>query len=377
MRILNTIPNLDIKSGGPSTCTYYLLKGLNRFEDVQADILTLKSKDTKWNDSFIKYVSDDSISSFVYSRNLKRYLFECGKYDLYHANSLWTYPSHITNIIAQKVNSPFILSPHGMLYPQALSVSKWKKYIAYSLYQRKDIENATVLHATCSIEMQYMRDLGLKNTIAVIPNCLYVNRQLLIDRKTTNSVRRFGFIGRINRIKNIDRILYAWKCLGRKTSNSMLEIIGSGDKVYETELKEYVQKNKFQNVIFLGFLSGERLQKAIRQLDFLILPSKSENFGMVVPEALINRVPVIASRYTPWEELNTYLCGWWVDNDVQTLHDIICEAIEMSESDRIVMGNNGRNLVLNKYTVEQVSSQMKHLYEWILNGGQKPDFVYE
>ena len=157
----------------------------------------------------------------------------------------------------------------------------------------------------------------------------------------------------------------------------MLEIIGSGDKVYETELKEYVQKNKFQNVIFLGFLSGERLQEAIRQLDFLILPSKSENFGMVVPEALINRVPVIASRYTPWEELNTYLCGWWVDNDVQTLHDIICEAIEMSESDRIVMGNNGRNLVLNKYTVEQVSSQMKHLYEWILNGGQKPDFVYE
>ncbi len=377
MKILNTIPNLDIKSGGPSTCTYYLLKGLNRFEDIQADILTLNSTDSKWNDSFIKYVSNDSISSFMYSRNLKRYLFKSDKYDLYHANSLWTYPSHITKVIAQKLNSPFILSPHGMLYPQALSISKWKKHIAYSLYQRKDIDSATVLHATCNIEMQYMRELGLKNVIAVIPNCLYIDKQSLVDRNTTNAIRRFGFVGRINRIKNIDRILHVWKYLDKRTSNSMLEIIGSGDKIYEKELKEYVQKNGLQNVRFLGFLSGERLQEEIRQLDFLILPSKSENFGMVVPEALINRVPVIASRYTPWEELNTCSCGWWVDNDVQTLYDVINRVIDMSESDRIVMGNNGRNLVLKKYTIEQVSFQMKRLYEWVLGMKEKPEFVYE
>jgi glycosyltransferase involved in cell wall biosynthesis len=109
----------------------------------------------------------------------------------------------------------------------------------------------------------------------------------------------------------------------------------------------------------------------------LVVPSDFENFGMIIPEALIQGIPVIASKGAPWEELNTHHCGWWVDNDVDTLAATIDKAIHLPENDRIEMGKRGQKLVKNNYSVEVVSKKMIQLYNWILTGGEKPEFVYE
>ncbi|MGQ9848371.1 MAG: glycosyltransferase, partial [Bacteroidales bacterium] len=79
---------------------------------------------------------------------------------------------------------------------------------------------------------------------------------------------------------------------------------------------------------------------------------------------------------TPWEDLNTYRCGWWVNNDVETLAQTIQQAISLSDEERIKMGQNGRKLIIEKYSIEIVAMQMIQLYQWILNGGEKPEFVY-
>jgi hypothetical protein len=63
---------------------------------------------------------------------------------------------------------PYIISPHGMLEPWALSQGRLKKRIAMKLYQRLDLEKADCLHATSEMEAISMRQLGLKNPIAVI-----------------------------------------------------------------------------------------------------------------------------------------------------------------------------------------------------------------
>lgn len=98
--------------------------------------------------------------------------------------------------------------------------------------------------------------------------------------------------------------------------------------------------------------------------------------GNIITEALIKGIPVIASKGTPWQELNIYHCGWWVDNDVDTLAVTIRKALELSEEERIAMGERGRELVKENYSVEMVGKKMKELYKWILYGGQKPEFVY-
>ena len=354
MKILHTISGLGMNGGGPSTCTYYLLKGLNRI-GVSADVLTLETVGENdrivGTDAFIKTLAYDAKTPFMYSPNFKNFLRVNMGYDVYHANGLWTYPTHITAKVAQEKDKPYIIAPHGMLYLQALKVSAWKKKIASVLFQRRDLENASCLQATCMAELEHIRAFGLNRPVAVIPNGLAIDPSVEI-RKTSNSVRRFAFVGRLNRIKNIDRLLTAWCKLGDKTKDCELLIIGDGDAVYKKELMEYVETEKSDNIHFYGFITGQDLLNLVHTLDFQVLPSKSENFGMVVPEALIQGVPVIASTGTPWNDLETYHCGWWVDNDIDTLAETLRLAIEMPESDRMEMGERGRTLVLNHYSME-------------------------
>ena len=379
MKILHTISGLNISSGGPTSCTYNLIKGL-RDEGIEADILTLMPRDDSdkiiAGDSFIKALPNDARTPLVYSSNFRRYLSSHIGYDLYHANGLWTCPTHFTAEIAKKQNKPCVIAPHGMLYPQALQVSAWKKKIVSTVFQRKDLETASCLQATCMAELEHIRAFGLNNPVAVIPNGLVIDDSLEI-RKTSNSVRRFAFVGRLNRIKNVDLLLSAWSKLGDKTRTCELLIIGDGDTAYKKELEEFATANKLNNVRFLGFIMGKDLQKLVHSIDFQILPSKSENFGMVVPEALIQGVPVIASKGTPWSDLETFDCGWWVDNDIDTLISTLLIAINLSEQDRLGMGERGRTLVLRHYSIKSVSLRMKQLYEWLVYINIKPEYVYE
>ncbi len=379
MKILHTISGLNISSGGPTSCTYNLIKGL-RDEGIEADILTLMPRDDSdkiiADDSFIKALPNDARTPLVYSSNFRRYLSSHIGYDLYHANGLWTCPTHFTAEIAKKQNKPCVIAPHGMLYPQALQVSAWKKKIVSTVFQRKDLETASCLQATCMAELEHIRAFGLNNPVAVIPNGLVIDDSLEI-RKTSNSVRRFAFVGRLNRIKNVDLLLSAWSKLGDKTRNCELLIIGDGDTAYKKELEEFATANKLNNVRFLGFIMGKDLQKLVHSIDFQILPSKSENFGMVVPEALIQGTPVIASKGTPWSDLETFDCGWWVDNDIDTLISTLLIAINLSEQDRLGMGERGRTLVLRHYSIKSVSLRMKQLYEWLVYKNIKPEYVYE
>ena len=379
MKILHTISGLNVSSGGPTSCTYNLIKGL-RNGGIDADILTLLPRNNSdkiiAEDFFIKALPNDACTPLVYSSNFRRYLDSHSEYDLYHANGLWTYPAHITAKVAITQNKPCVIAPHGMLYPQALKVSSWKKKIVSTVFQRKDLETASCLQATCMAELEHIRAFGLNNPVAVIPNGLEIDNSVEI-RKTPNSVRRFAFVGRLNRIKNVDLLLSAWGKLGGKTNNCELLIIGDGDTVYRKELEEFATTNKLNNVHFLGFITGKDLQKLVHSIDFQVLPSKSENFGMVVPEALIQGAPVIASIGTPWSDLETYNCGWWVDNDIDTLADTLLLAINLSEQDRLGMGERGRTLVLEHYSVESVSLKMKQLYEWLVHENIKPEYVYE
>ena len=375
MKILHTISNLGISAGGPSSCTYNLLKGLQS-TGIGVDILTINIKQDQiiGLDSFVKAVEDDSKTFFMYSRNFKKSLSLSEKYDLYHANGLWTYPTHATAHHALRHKKPYVIAPHGMLYSNALQISGWKKKIALTLFQQKDLERAICLQATSHAEVEHIRNFGLTNPIALIPNCLKMDDEIIV-RERENKLKRFGFVGRLNRIKKIDVLLQAWLKLGKLTSQSELMIVGSDDFNYERELQQYVIDNKMNNVFFQGFLNGEILKKAILSLDYLVLPSQSENFGMVVLEALTYSVPVIASKGTPWEELDTHNCGWWVDNDIDTIAETIRKAIETPERTRLEMGKRGQKLVKNNYSVEIVTKKMTRLYDWILNGGESPTFI--
>lgn len=379
MKILQTIAGFGAKSGGTSTCTYDLVTALNQL-NCQTDILTLKPNDPTNHlmgvgEQWIKALPYDGKTPFGYSHNIVHYL-NTTDYDLYHTNGLWMYCNHITASIARKKGKPYVITPHGMLYPQALARSAWKKKLMMYLCFDKDIREANCIHATCMQEMKYYRDLGYKNPVAVIANPMPLP-DYIDDIKPERSKKRIGFLGRLHPRKNVKGLIEAWASLGKATQNAELYIMGKGDESYEAYLRELVTTLGLTNVVFAGFVNGREKFEKLATLTALFVPSDFENFGMIITEALIVKTPVMASLGTPWEELNARHCGWWVNNDIHTLAQTMEEVFSLSDEELLAMGERGRQLVIEKYSSVQVATQMKHLYEWILNGGEKPDFVYE
>ena len=127
----------------------------------------------------------------------------------------------------------------------------------------------------------------------------------------------------------------------------------------------------------MGWVSGKEKRALLASLTCLVVPSDFENFGMIVPEALLQEVPVIASTGSPWQELETERCGWWVKNDVDSLTAAVREALSLDKEELQAMGERGRKLILDKYSIDVVSHQMERLYAWIVGRGDKPEFIYD
>ncbi|MBV4357854.1 glycosyltransferase [Pinibacter aurantiacus] len=375
MKVLHTISSMGFKSGGTSSSTYELIKGL-RNKKVEVDILSFEAEPGDklvGKDDFLLTVPQTKEKRFLYSKEYKT-VVEAANYQLFHTNGLWRYTNYITVKTARKKNLPYVISPHGMLYPTALQKSPLQKRLLMLHSFRRDLQNATCLHATCKEEMMHIRNLGIKAPVAIIPNSINIGEVKIYD--TPKERFEIGYVGRLAPIKNPEGLIRAFSKVEQANPNVYLTIIGSGDAEYETSLKEEVKKLGIKNCTFKGFLHGDELAKEFSKLSILALPSHSENFGMVVPEALIRGIPVVASTGTPWEELNTNDCGWWVSNEINSFSKALMEAASLSDEKRRLMGENGKRLIEENYSIDVVSEKMIRLYDWLINKGPRPDFVF-
>ena len=409
MKTLQTISSLSAKSGGPSTCTLDLLNGLY---DINAgvDLLTVSSPDILGAGSpWLKVEPCDYKTPLGLSKNIKRALLE-SDYDLYHANALWSYTVHETCKVSRQKGKPYILSPHGMLYPTALAIKRWKKVPMLWWWFNKDIHEATCLHATCRQEAEYIRQFRYKGPIAVIPNAVVFPEFLLNENafeantnltNVTNSScthidsedscnscskkKTIGFLGRLHPIKKVENVLYAMDRVrgeGLEISDKLsFQIMGKYDDQYEQWLKDEVGRLHLEDCVdFVGFVSGKEKYDRLSKLSALMVPSAQENFGMIVPEALICGTPVYASLGTPWGELNECNAGWWQDNSPETIAKVILDILSKSDAELRAMGANGCKLMEEKYEQHKVAAMMKQLYEWIvvdkMSEEKKPNFVY-
>lgn len=374
MKVLHTISSIGKFSGGPALSTVLTVQG-ERNLGIDARILSyatyLKGDSSMITESFVYLITPPREKTFKYSR---LFYNELNRHhaDLIHIQGIWQYPSFCGALHARSNRKPYIITLRGMLYPQCFEKSALIKQLSLKLYLKSDLQHASCLHATCIEEMEHLRAMGISAPVAVIPNPISIEG---IDHVSISSEKkRIGYLGRVHPRKRIERLLYVSDKL--RDLNFELVIIGDGDFTYMQYLKEEVDRLKLENIVFTGFLSGEDKECALGSLSYLVVPSDFENFGNIVTESLVKGIPVIASKGTPWEDLNTFKCGWWVDNDIETLTEVVREALNIPEVERLAMGERGRLLIKEKFAVKIVATQMKQLYEWILYAGEKPEFVY-
>lgn len=378
MRIIHS-GSCNVLAGGPALSTWLTIKGL-RDIDIDANLIMCPFTSGKIisNDLHPYFSGPQKYGTIAYASGFSKALDKIGEVDLFHVQGVWMMYGTQMARYAKKHGKPYVITLRGMLYPKAFEHHSLLKKISMFFYIGKTLREASVVQATCVEEMEYYRNLGFKNPVAVIPNPIEVPEKLVVRSLPTN-VFRIGYLGRIHTRKRVERLIYALDYLLKKgKENCELLVIGGGDEKYETFLKSEVKRLGLEDrVRFTGFISGQQKEDAINSLSILAVPSDFENFGNIVTEALVHGVPVIASTGMPWQELPKHQCGWWVANDQDTINKTIEEAHGLTPDQLIEMGKNGEVLMKSSYSVEALAIKMKSLYNWILGKEPKPEFVYD
>jgi glycosyltransferase involved in cell wall biosynthesis len=103
------------------------------------------------------------------------------------------------------------------------------------------------------------------------------------------------------------------------------------------------------SVVITGEVQGEMKDALLANADLFVLPSYSENFGIVVAEAMAWGRPVIATTGTPWQEVAEVGAGWWVKPEEEPLAEALAEALGHGREELDVMGAKGQALVEERY----------------------------
>ncbi len=280
------------------------------------------------------------------------------KFDLVHDHGVWLPNNHR---VAKWAKAPRIVSPRGMLEPWALNHNKWKKKLAWWLYQRKNLKTAAAFHATAESEAAQLKKIGLSQPSFVVPNGIDFDEFEgdFVKEKTVL------FLSRVHPKKGLPMWVEAWKTLAPE--GWKMRVVGPDEGGHTDEVRALVKEAGLQDEwSFEGSLEGADKLAALGSAELFALPTYSENFGIVVAEALAAGTPVITTTGTPWEGLHEHQCGWWVEPTVADLTRALREAVASDE--RRAMGQRGANWVKEEFAWDGIGRKITNAYQELLDG---------
>ena len=231
-------------------------------------------------------------------------------HDCIHLNSLFYPPSLICAVVAVLQKKPVVWSCRGNLDEQALIFGAWKKKPVLWLIKHFLSGPRITFHTTSPEESGHVGKIfGRAARIVEIPN--YLELPTLLKHAAEHPPYLL-YVGRIHPVKALDNLLDAL-ALSKQFSDSefVLKIAGEDINDYGVHLKKKAEElNLKHKVQFLGQIEGAQKQRLYASAHFTVLPSHTENFGNVVIESLAQGTPVIASRGTPWQMLETEQAGF-------------------------------------------------------------------
>jgi glycosyltransferase involved in cell wall biosynthesis len=205
-----------------------------------------------------------------------------------------------------------VVAPRGMLGPSALALKAWKKDAVIRLFKLLRVYKNVVWHATSPAEADDIRAMlggGAADirVVGVIPALFAIDENMLArgPSKPLEAV----LMSRICRIKNIE---FAMAVLAKVRVPVRLTLVGAiEDEVYWQELEAIRRRlPPHIEVVHAGAVGFAEVPARLSGHDFFFLPTKGENFGHVIFEALQAGLPVVISDRTPWRDMESAGVGF-------------------------------------------------------------------
>jgi poly(glycerol-phosphate) alpha-glucosyltransferase len=288
-----------------------------------------------------------------------------------------------------------MVSPHGMLDPWAVRNSRWKKKLAYWLYERAHLQGASVMRALCESEAEAFRQFGLKTPIAIIPNGVDLPEDGegdMLKMKGEKAGRKtLLFLGRIHPKKGLPNLIRAfaesrksnvavsepWQLViaGWDQGGHEVELVKLCEKLglsYESRGSRIVERDSEASVVFFGPAFGHEKKSLLSTADAFVLPSFSEGLPMSVLEAWSYKLPVVMTRECNLSEGFSADAAIQIETSPESIIQGLNSLFLMSESELQLMGAKGRALVEERFTWKTVAKHVSEVYGWMIGGGNSP-----
>ncbi|MEQ9485419.1 glycosyltransferase [Coleofasciculus sp. F4-SAH-05] len=396
MRVLHVIPSIAPVRGGTSQAILEMVKSL-RLHGVDAEIATTNDngeyllevplgKPIKYEEVPIWFFSRfspnaRSIREFAFSRQLTKWLWQqIPQHDLWHVHAVFSYPSTVAMAIARLRNIPYISIPHGLLCQWSLQQSASKKQIYLNLIERANLHHSQALHFTSLQEQREASELNLKppsfilshgvSVPASIPNAHYQLRQRLNLPEDEPIIL---FISRLHPKKGLEYLIPA---LGKLADQRFTFVLaGSGSSEYEAKIDALLIAAGIDKCTYRsGFATGEMKDLLLQGSDLFALTSHSENFGVVVLEALAVGLPVLLTPGVALASMvKQHQLGYVAELDVAAIASAIKHWLNHRQEAKAI-GNRARQLILKQYTWDGIALNLIEVYTAIIKNYPVPVF---
>lgn len=308
-RLLHVLPTLDIRSGGPLRLVIDLAERSRRF-GLESEVVGTGNyhlPDCTLAPARIHWCPGALLGTYSYSPELRDWLRRnLGRFEGVLIHGAWSFAALASARECQRQRVPYAVFPHGMLEAWAVNGQgrwkSWKKHLYWRTWEHRIYEAARcVFFATRREQQRSQAVFPLPPHQLVLP--VYgIESDMPPAPEPENSAlarpraeRWVLSLGRVHPKKNIDLLIQAWS-LARPADPWRLLIVGPAEPHYRSVLEQLVRRRRLEGQVrFVGLVSGTDKAYLFQQSEWFLLPSKQENFGVAVLEAIAHHCPVVLS----------------------------------------------------------------------------------
>jgi glycosyltransferase involved in cell wall biosynthesis len=309
------------KAGGPVRSCVNLIDHLQ--DEFDFSVVT---RDTDYTES-IPYASVKSDTwnllpsgkrvYYISKENLARKTIETiiasEEPDVIYVNGIWSQPFTAWPLaVAKKGETGIktIVAIRGMFASSAMAIKPLKKKAFLAYAKARGLFSGATFHATSAQEAEdAKRVLGKKIPVMVAGNLPRKTFPAGLSAKRKSAPLKIAGIARIAPEKNT---LYAIESLAEVKQPVEVDFYGTVyDEAYFNLCRAATGKLP-ANVRFRfhDAVDSEKVPALLAEYDLLFLPTRGENFGHIILEAMQSGVPVLISDQTPWKNLEANSAGW-------------------------------------------------------------------